>query len=145
VSSQTFGHWGFGWYERLYVRRDDALALRAVQGWVGTIQDTGFASEERIDEAEREEYNEYLSSQLGGYPGNDDDEYLDRVRRYLFETHSAVRSDEVDQSMIKDAIAHVPHPYDDWQWGEGEDEDERECNFCGQSESAECHNEAAQP
>lgn len=41
----SFGHWGCGWFERLYVRRDDAAAILAVQAWINALSDYGVADE----------------------------------------------------------------------------------------------------
>ncbi|GGW89640.1 hypothetical protein [Streptomyces noursei] len=54
VESHSFGHWGHGWYERLYVRRDDAAAICAVQDWVTRLADYGIADEEHHSELEWE-------------------------------------------------------------------------------------------
>ncbi|MFF9481369.1 hypothetical protein [Streptomyces sp. NPDC014733] len=50
----SFGHWGFGTYERLYVRRDDAMAILAVQKWVAQLADYGIADEAHYSELEWE-------------------------------------------------------------------------------------------
>lgn len=144
VQEMRFGHWGYGWYERIYVRRDDALALKAVQDFVNALSGYPILDEERYDKARSEKYNEWLSSQLGGYPGENDDDYRDKVREYLRETYDVIYTDEDDvtQDMIKDAIRTVPHPYDRWQWGH--EDGEEECYYCNQPRSAACHNEAPQ-
>ncbi|MFJ1700444.1 hypothetical protein ACIOHC_36235 [Streptomyces sp. NPDC088252] len=134
VKEMRFGDWGHGWYERIYVRIDDAVALREVQNFIGALSDSGVLDDERYSEAETKELKEYISSQLGGYPGDDDDEYCAQVKQYLFEAHSVSRVDDVDQAMIKEAIRTVPHPYDRWDYGDGE-----ACFYCDQELSAPCH------
>ncbi|MFE0775715.1 hypothetical protein [Streptomyces sp. NPDC058861] len=52
VETHSFGHWACGNYDRLYVRRDDALAIRAVQNWVTRLSDYGIADEEHYSEME---------------------------------------------------------------------------------------------
>ncbi|QLE71133.1 hypothetical protein FGW37_05510 [Streptomyces rectiverticillatus] len=54
VEAHSFGHWGYGWYERLYVRRDDAAALLAAQQWVDALASYGIADEEHYSETEYE-------------------------------------------------------------------------------------------
>ncbi|WP_143201147.1 hypothetical protein [Streptomyces uncialis] len=52
VETHSFGHWGFGWYERLYVRADDALAIRSVQSWADSLASYGVANDEHLSEVE---------------------------------------------------------------------------------------------
>ena len=54
VDDRRFGHWGHGWYERLYVRRDDAAAILAVQSWINALSDYGVADEHHYSELEWE-------------------------------------------------------------------------------------------
>lgn len=46
VEIHHFGHWGCGWFKRLYVRRDGAAALRYVQGWLSALADYPAADDE---------------------------------------------------------------------------------------------------
>ncbi|MFJ2187860.1 hypothetical protein ACIOJE_07810 [Kitasatospora sp. NPDC087861] len=45
VSVHSFGHFAHGHYERLYVSTDDAVAIRAVQEWVGRLEEYAVADE----------------------------------------------------------------------------------------------------
>jgi hypothetical protein len=45
-----FGHFAYGWYDRLYVRADDPLAILAVEEWYDHIQHEGIASDTHYDE-----------------------------------------------------------------------------------------------
>lgn len=54
VQVHSFGHWGFGWFERLYVRRDGVQALRRVQGWINALADYPVADEMHYSELEWE-------------------------------------------------------------------------------------------
>ncbi|MFF4815246.1 hypothetical protein ACFY2K_11720 [Kitasatospora sp. NPDC001309] len=52
VSIHSFGHFVHGYYERLYVRADDALAIRAIQEWVERLEECAVADETHYSEAE---------------------------------------------------------------------------------------------
>lgn len=47
-----FGHWACGWYDRLYVRADDAFAIRALQEWSDALSDYPIANEEHYSALE---------------------------------------------------------------------------------------------
>ncbi|MFE9456014.1 hypothetical protein [Streptomyces californicus] len=52
IQTHSFGHWGVGWYERLYVRADDALAIFACQKWAYFLADYAVANDEHYSETE---------------------------------------------------------------------------------------------
>ncbi|MGW3232504.1 hypothetical protein [Kitasatospora sp. NPDC001095] len=54
VEVHSFAHFARGYYERLYVRTDDALAIRAVQEWTGRLEAYAVADEERYSALEWE-------------------------------------------------------------------------------------------
>ncbi|GCD99890.1 hypothetical protein [Embleya hyalina] len=54
IQALHFGHWAYGWYDRIYVRRDDALALRSVQQWIDQLADYGVADDVHYSETEWE-------------------------------------------------------------------------------------------
>lgn len=45
VTDHRFGHWGCGWFEQLYIRKDDPRLLLAVQGWINALSDYPIADE----------------------------------------------------------------------------------------------------
>jgi hypothetical protein len=51
----SFGHWAVGWVERLYVRADDALAIRDAQKWADALASYGIADEEHYSATEYEQ------------------------------------------------------------------------------------------
>lgn len=132
-----FGHWGFGWSERVYVRKDSAAAIKLTQEFVGALSDCAVLDDARYSAAESEKLNEYLGEQLSEFPGDDDDEYIGRVREFLSEHHDVHTLDDVSQDMIKEARIKVHHPYA--QWVLDTETGEEECNFCNQQQSAGCH------
>ncbi|MFJ7907467.1 hypothetical protein [Kitasatospora sp. NPDC096204] len=54
VEVHSFGHFACGYYERLYVRTDDALAIRAIQDWVERLENHPVASDDHYSEVEWE-------------------------------------------------------------------------------------------
>jgi hypothetical protein len=48
VTDHRFGHWGFGWFEQIYIRRDDPRLIRAVEAWVIALSDYPVANEEHF-------------------------------------------------------------------------------------------------
>lgn len=48
VQKLRFGHWGYGWFEQLYVRRDHPRAILAVQSWIKALSDYPVADEEHF-------------------------------------------------------------------------------------------------
>lgn len=54
VSDHRFGHWGCGWFERVYVRADDAPAIKAVGDWIDALADYPIADEQHYSETEWE-------------------------------------------------------------------------------------------
>ena len=52
-----FSHWGFGWYERVYVRRDDAAALMATQQWIHALASYPVADDAHYDDLEWAEHH----------------------------------------------------------------------------------------
>jgi hypothetical protein len=132
-----FAHWGVGWTERIYVRRDSAAAIKLTQEFVNALGEGEPLDTARYSALESEKLNEYLSDQLSGYPGDDDDAYIERVRAYLYENHSVNTLDDVSQDMVKTARLNVRHPYEKWVWDS--ETLEEECFFCNQPESAACH------
>jgi hypothetical protein len=54
VQSHSFGHWACGWYERLYVRKDDVAAILAAQAWADALAGYPVADEEHCSELEYE-------------------------------------------------------------------------------------------
>ncbi|MCC3766469.1 hypothetical protein [Streptomyces sp. UNOC14_S4] len=125
VQEMRFGHWGWGWSERIYVRKDDALALRDIQQFIDALSDYPVLDDERLSRMETEELNDYIRSQV-------DDDLVDPVRQQLRERHDVIRAEDVDQDMIKDVLGSVPHAYDQW------DTEVDECEACGQPRAAEC-------
>ncbi|MFC9231374.1 hypothetical protein ACFTZI_20830 [Streptomyces decoyicus] len=51
----SFGHWAVGWFERLYVRADDARAIRVAQQWADALVSYGIADEEHYSATEYEQ------------------------------------------------------------------------------------------
>lgn len=135
---ESFGHWGFGWSKRIYVRKDDAAAIKLTQEFVNAFSDCAVLDDERLSGMESEKLSEYLESELSGYPGADDDEYIGRVREYLREHHDVHTLEDVSQDMVKEARLKVHHPYDQWVFDR--ETGEEECLFCEQQDSAGVHN-----
>lgn len=52
VDVHHFSHWACGWYDRLYIRKDDAAQLRAVQAWINALADYPVADEDHFSELE---------------------------------------------------------------------------------------------
>lgn len=135
--SMRFGHWGFGWSDRIYVRKDDAAAIKLTQEFVNALSDSAVLDDERLSGMESEKLSEYLESELSGYPGDDDDEYIGRVREYLREHHDVHTLEDVSQDMVKEARLKVHHPYDQWVFDR--ETGEECCMFCEQDKATECH------
>lgn len=68
ATDHRFDHWGFGWYERVYVRADDAVAIDAVQRWVSALEDYPIANEE---DYYRKEWDANHPSEKVCYAGDD--------------------------------------------------------------------------
>lgn len=68
---RSFGHWGHGWYERLYVRRDDPAAILAVQRWINALSDYPVANEDHYSELEWE--RDHPGHRVGECYCDDDD------------------------------------------------------------------------
>lgn len=128
------GHWGVGWSERIYVRKDDAFALKLTQDFLGALSDYASLDDERYSAAQSEKLNEYLEDQFSGYP---DAAYMVRVREYLRGHHDVHTLDDVSQDMVKEARLKVHHPYEQWVWDT--ETGEEECYYCNQQQSAGCH------
>lgn len=66
VEDHRFGHWAFGWVERLYVRRGADVAIAAAQKWVERLEGYPVADESDFSELESEEIDysigDYLAS-----------------------------------------------------------------------------------
>lgn len=54
IELHHFGHWACGWYDRLYVRADDPLAILAVEEWHSALQDYPVADDEHYSSTEWE-------------------------------------------------------------------------------------------
>lgn len=131
-----FGHWGYGWSERIYVRKDNAAAIKLTQEFVDALTEYGCLDDERYSRMESEKLSEYLGQQLSGHPG-DEDEYIGRVREFLREYHDVYTLDDVDQDMVKAARLGVHHEYEQWVWDT--ETGEECCFYCEQPQSAGVH------
>lgn len=54
VEDHHLGHWGCGWSEQLYIRKDDPKLLLAVQEWINALSDYGVADDEHYSRIEDE-------------------------------------------------------------------------------------------
>lgn len=54
VQIHRFGHWGFGWFERIYIRRDHPRAIETVASWVNALSDYPVADDEHYSATEWE-------------------------------------------------------------------------------------------
>lgn len=54
VQVYHFGHWGCGWFETIYIRRDDAKAIKLTADWIKALDDYPVADESDFSELEWE-------------------------------------------------------------------------------------------
>ena len=54
VQDLHFGHWAFGWYDRIYVRKDHPVAIALVRDWTKALTDYPIADESDYSELEYE-------------------------------------------------------------------------------------------
>lgn len=52
VQIERFGHWGCGWFERIYVRRDHPIAISLVAAWLTALDQYPVADDDHYSETE---------------------------------------------------------------------------------------------
>lgn len=54
VEEHHFGHWAYGWYDRIYIRRDHPVAIALVRDWIKALEDYPVADDDDFSELEYE-------------------------------------------------------------------------------------------